>query len=379
MVNLLILYNPYYQSDVIERHLAILKDKGKVAFGKVKSKLKDRENKHTTQLEQIYNNVSVQKPLQLFLTDYANLFVAKVICVHKVDSMDSSKALELESLLPAYYKEKKYQVEYLFEIVDLRELVREDFSTLRDKYLANFITPHYANDKCPEGLSYAIYGGNYDFPLLIKQKEEKCYFDGDTRHYLNVFHSKAYLAVQKNLVSYVFGETILNLLHPDSIAHIISAELEFQDNATNKLYDFTSIVVKYSKILEYEIYAFICALLEVILKQNPNLESIGYSVQEREYTLKDFATNKPNLGTMRHLLVKDEIKSILDSIFPKMRYFMEKELPNCIKKLQPIRNQSVHGKPATLDGAREIRNLIIGIESFSILKSIVLHKKSLKS
>lgn len=40
MKNLLILYNPYYQEDVIEQHLKVLLDTGKVAFGKVRSKLK---------------------------------------------------------------------------------------------------------------------------------------------------------------------------------------------------------------------------------------------------------------------------------------------------------------------------------------------------
>lgn len=42
MQNLLILYNPYYKEDVIEQHLKVLIENQKVAFGKVKSKLKNR-------------------------------------------------------------------------------------------------------------------------------------------------------------------------------------------------------------------------------------------------------------------------------------------------------------------------------------------------
>lgn len=38
---LLILYNPYYQNDVIESHLEILKLHGKVSFGKIKSKMRN--------------------------------------------------------------------------------------------------------------------------------------------------------------------------------------------------------------------------------------------------------------------------------------------------------------------------------------------------
>lgn len=78
MQNLLILYNPYYQQDVIKLHLEILLDKGQVAFGKIKSKLKEPlsyerdENKisHNQKLSEIYKNTSADNPLQLFLSDY---------------------------------------------------------------------------------------------------------------------------------------------------------------------------------------------------------------------------------------------------------------------------------------------------------------------
>ncbi len=46
------------------------------------------------------------------------------------------------------------------------------------------------------------------------------------------------------------------MLHPDSINNLILAELELQQNLENPLYDFTSIIVKYSKTIEYEIYDF---------------------------------------------------------------------------------------------------------------------------
>ena len=92
MFNILILYNPYYQEGVIEQHLKILISKGKVAFGKIKSKRRDMINSHEAELEKIYEslNLSNQSPkaqsskisnlapqnlegdkyLQLFLTDY---------------------------------------------------------------------------------------------------------------------------------------------------------------------------------------------------------------------------------------------------------------------------------------------------------------------
>ena len=95
MKNLLILYNPYYQANVIESHLEVLKSQGAVAFGKIRSKLKDKftsdSNKSSDSLESIMNLLqdscesleSKRNFLQLFLTDYANLYVAKVVDIVK--------------------------------------------------------------------------------------------------------------------------------------------------------------------------------------------------------------------------------------------------------------------------------------------------------
>ncbi len=169
MNHLLILYNPYYR-DVIQQHLSVLQEKSQVGFGKIRSKLNDQEKHHS--LEEIYKAASEENFLQLFLTDYANLFTAKMIKV--------SKDID-EGLIPSYYKEKNLEVEDFFIISDLRELVREDFSLLRDQFLANFIAPN--------NHTYAIYGNNYVCPLPVKLKEERSYFLGDEKHYLSVYKS----------------------------------------------------------------------------------------------------------------------------------------------------------------------------------------------
>ncbi len=170
MNHFLILYNPYYQQDVIQQHLSVLQEKSQVGFGKIRSKLNDQEKQDS--LEEIYKATNEKNFLQLFLTDYANLFVAKVIKV--------SKDID-EGLIPSYYKEKNLEVEDFFIISDLSELVREDFSLLRDQFLANFIAPN--------NHTYAIYGNNYVYPLPVRLKEERSYFLGDEKHYLSVYKS----------------------------------------------------------------------------------------------------------------------------------------------------------------------------------------------
>ncbi|GAA7812350.1 hypothetical protein HpBT0258_07110 [Helicobacter pylori] len=259
MNHLLILYNPYYQKDVIQQHLSVLQEKSQVGFGKIRSKLNDQEKQDS--LEEIYKATNEKNFLQLFLTDYANLFAAKVIKV--------SKEID-EGLIPSYYKEKNLEVEDFFIISDLRELVREDFSLLRDRFLANFIAPN--------NHTYAIYGNNYVYPLPVKLKEERSYFLGDEKHYLSVYKSKEYLTMQENFMRFVFGKRLFYLLHPDSINNIIHAELELLQSENDLLNDFTSIIVKYSKTLEHEIYTFAKQVLLKACKKDPSLYDLAYKV-----------------------------------------------------------------------------------------------------
>ncbi|GAA8572642.1 ATP-binding protein [Helicobacter pylori] len=353
MNHLLILYNPYYQRDVIQQHLSVLQEKSQVGFGKIRSKLNDQEKHHS--LEEIYKATSEKNFLQLFLTDYANLFVAKVIKV--------SKDID-ESLIPSYYKEKNLEVEDFFIISDLRELVREDFSLLRDQFLANFIAPN--------NHTYAIYGNNYVYPLPVRLKEERSYFLGDEKHYLSVYKSKEYLIMQENFMRFVFGKKLFYLLHPDSINNIIHAELELLQSENDLLNDFTSIIVKYSKTLEYEIYLFAKKVLLKACAKDPNLYDLTYKVQGQSYTIKDFFTKKPNLGSIKYLLMHKRVQCHLEE---SLSNFINYSFQKSFKFFQDIRNEAVREKAPSLHEVEKLRNEILGIEGASLLKSILSRKE----
>ncbi|WP_033737832.1 HP0729 family protein [Helicobacter pylori] len=353
MNHLLILYNPYYQKDVIQLHLSILQEKSQVGFGKIRSKLNDQERQHS--LEEIYKATNEENFLQLFLSDYANLFVAKVIRV--------SKEID-ESLIPSYYKEKNLEVEDFFIISDLRELVREDFSLLRDQFLANFITPN--------NHTYAIYGNNYIYPLPVRLKEERSYFLGDEKHYLSVYKSKEYLAMQENFMRFVFGKRLFYPLHPDSINNLIHAELELLQSQNDFLNDFTSIIVKYSKTLEYEIYIFAKKVLLKACEKDPSLYDLDYKVQGKSFTLKDFFTKKPNLGSMKLLLRHEKVQCHLEE---SLNRFINSSFQKSLSLIQNIRNEAVHQKAPGLKEVEKIRNEILGIEGVSLLKGILTRRE----
>ena len=363
MNNLLILFNPYYQSDVVEQHLKLLIENEKVAFGKIKSKLKDTNSVINEQLEEIYKNINEKDYLQLFLTDYSNIYVVKV---EKISSEDMS------NFAPKYYKEKNLEVEQWFLITDMRELVRNNFEKVRDDLLSNFTIPSFGNH------SYAIYGNQYVYPLNVDMKEEIDYFqkeDNDFVYYTNMFKSKKYLDIKSNLIKYSYGEDLINHIHPNSLDNIISAEMEYEDNIHNPVYDFSSVVVKYAKTMELEIYMYVKILFSSLVKCDSEINKISYSVQSRDFTIEDIFKNKPNLGTYKFLFKNDLIIKVLaDNYDFSMKIFVLKKFPKIINDLQNIRNETVHGNPPDIEAVKLLRANILGISRKSILIEIVKNR-----
>lgn len=364
MQNLLILFNPYYQTDVIEQHLKLLIQNEKVAFGKIKSKLNDKSSVVSKKLEEIYSSITSKNYLQLFLTDYSNIYVAKV---EKISSEDMS------DFAPSYYKEKNLEVETWYVITDICEIVKNDFEKTRDEILANFTTTNFGNH------TYAVYGNNYVYPLIVDMKYEIDYFDCEDeefRFYPDIFKSQKFLNIKQNLIDYSFGSKYIYNLHPNSLSNIISSEIELQEHKLDNTYDFSSIVIKYSKTLEQEIYLFVKTLFKFLIDKNPNIQNIPYSVQGRDYVVQDIFNHKPNFGTYKYLLKDEKVKETIELNLEKIEsFFVQKKLINYIYYIQEIRNETVHDKPATLNDAKSLRDKILGIAQESILIELVKYKK----
>lgn len=70
--------------------------------------------------QKFYKNTSADNPLQLFLSDYANLFVAKVVKISKeVD----------KNIIPKYYQEKKFRSGGLFLNHRFKRISKRKFHT----------------------------------------------------------------------------------------------------------------------------------------------------------------------------------------------------------------------------------------------------------
>ncbi len=178
--------------------------------------------------------------------------------------------------------------------------------------------------------------------------------------------------MQENFMRFVFGKRLFYLLHPDSINNIIHAELELLQSENDLLNDFTSIIVKYSKTLEYEIYTFAKQVLLKACKKDPNLYDLVYKVQGKSLTLKDFFTQKPNLGSVKYLLMHKRVQCHLEE---NLNRFINYPFSKSLTLIQDIRNEAVHEKAPSLHEVEKLRHEILGIEGMSLLKSILSRKE----
>ena len=173
-------------------------------------------------------------------------------------------------LAPLYYKEKDLKVDSWFIITDMREIYRNDFESVRDYFLANITMPLRDNH------TYALYGNNYVYPLIIKQDQN--YFENEVLYYKNIYKTQKYLDAKEMLARYCFGKSIDTLMS-DSIDALVLAEIEYLENKENPLNDFSAIIMKYSKSMEREFYALFKVLFAYLGYNNPGILSIGYEVQ----------------------------------------------------------------------------------------------------
>jgi len=362
MNNLLSLYNPYYNENVIEQHLELLKENGVVAFGKIRSKLRDYEHPNQDVLETIYEETSREEPIQLFLTDYNSIYVANVISINKTISLIKA---------PKYYEE--LEVEYWFVFDDLRLIAHKNFEIIRDRILSNFKATNF-NDR-----TYAIYGNPYVYPMQITMKEEINYFEKDDKNfkfYTNIFKSEEQLQMKQNLIDFNFGKKRFYSLAPNSQDNIISAEIEYMQNRDNLLYDFSSVIVKYSKAVELELYRFMRKVFLSIIENNVDIGNFPYAVQGRDYKLKDIEFHKPNFGTYPYLIKSYEIKDAINTYFQDraLKHFIFVSIPSFIRIMQNVRNESVHGDSTAFKECNEIRAEVIGIGQSGMLSEFDRNK-----
>jgi hypothetical protein len=370
MKNFLVLYNPYYQDNVIVEHVNHLltspdQSAPRVAFGKIRSKLRDDDTSLIDTLKMYQDAINSDGYLQLFLTDYADMFVAKVVEVTLEPHFE---------LAPTYYKYKNLDVELWFILSDIRQIVANDFQKVRDDVLSQMTTPSFADHH------YAVYGNNYTYPLEVNTDNGIDYFEeAEVPFYTDMFKSEKYIETKQHLIHYRFGVDIFHNLHPNSQESIISAEIEFDQNRHDPLYDFSAVVIKYAKAVELELYLFIRSTMHYLTIRDTNISMIGYQVQGSAYQISDLQHTKPNIGTYKFLLGHPEIKNAIIAHIenPQLRNFLQHGLRYSISAIQDIRNESAHGSVTPIKECESMRSQVMGIGVSGMLADLIINKKKL--
>jgi hypothetical protein len=192
-------------------------------------------------------------------------------------------------------------------------------------------------------------------------------------YYSDMMKPELYINIKKDLIHYNFGSYIFNNLHLNSQESLVSAEIEFKENMNNPLYDFTGVVIKYSKVFELELYLFAKRLFSILTFKDFSLNDIEYEVQGRKYTLKDYQNNKPNIATTRKLITNESVQVLINELQTSYsnKFFILKELSNIIKQVQIIRNESAHGESISISDCKKIRKILLGIGKDSVLSKLI--------
>lgn len=166
-------------------------------------------------------------------------------------------------------------------------------------------------------------------------------------------------------------------MHPNSLSNIISSEIELQEHKADNTYDFTSIIIKYSKTMEQEIYLFAKALFKILIENSNDVKHMQYTVQGVNYYMSEILEHKPNLGTYKYLLKSNIVEHAIKENFEAeiIYLFIRKKFISYINFLQDIRNEVVDGNSATLKETMILRDKILGVAQDSILIDILKYKK----
>ena len=245
---------------------------------------------------------------------------------------------------------------------DLRELARDDFSVVRDNFLSDFKVLVYG------GHTFAIYGNAYVYLLIIHQKSSRNYFENQMKFYPDIYKSDDFLAIKNALINYCFGLKVLNMMHPDSVENLVSAELEYRQNRQNPLYDFIFAVVKYSKTIEREVCEFARTLFAKLGDKNSQILNIKFTIQEREFCIADIFHMRPNLGTFQYLFRHHSVKrALLNGRF----YDYIEKMCEQINEFKELRNHAVHERKAKFDEICSVREKILGVGRNSFLIQLI--------
>lgn len=369
--HLVSVWNPAYGTDVMETHIALLRERAKhyrghaddeddvyVWWGKIRSARRQEALKHLDDIlgvgaDLIDEEGTATREVQLYLTDYRSLYVAHVAEITTDDPRGDDDATHI----PPVYLGKEVHCDCWFRLWDIRRLVSDDTLAIVDEL-------RKLNNIGYHGMPVSIYGGMVDLPLIVTRPDGARYFEEDARDQLTggaywvEFDSEhsGIGATEKELREDHFGEELWARLDPGARTFIATAEKLYRDHRNDASFDFSPVIIGFAKAFEVQSNIFLRAALRRVKPQDRMANVEGRSV--------DVATGGPwSLGQLAQLIgenqdINEALRKHLD---PTGGPWFVASLPAILNELANVRNPAAHSVSLDRDSVRRLRSQYVGV------------------
>lgn len=366
--HLLTVWNPAYEQDAMELHLRVLRDaarmyrKGEcneedvfVWWGKIRSPNRQQPLPHLDRILAIDVELSRDDPgpeTHLYLTDYRSLYVAHVAAITTDDPRTDDRE---RAQVPAYYRREGFSFDCWFQLWDIRRLVSDDtISVVQELRKLRSVMYH---DR-----PVSIYGGMVNLPLLVRETEPVRWFDTEFREtYIGDRYWMEYDAehvgigrIERDLRENAFGDLLWSAFDPTTRSFIAAGEKIWRDHADDPAFDFSPVILEFSKALEVRTNR----MLQAVLEHAPDdLRYFNYEGRSR-----DVRTGPPlSLAALARFLdgSEDLTRWLREHLIEGI--WFAGGLPAVLRELASARNAAAHSGTIDRDIAGYWRRQLMGV------------------
>ncbi len=361
-------WNPSYESDAMDAHIAVLlkhartfaareaaEDDVYVWWGKVRSQYRQAPLPHLGDVLALDRQLAGEDEsveAHIYLTDYRSLYVAHLGAITQDDVRNDPAEV---AHIPHYYIDGKLLTDCWFQLWDIRRLVLDDTTAVTQE-LRNLHNTRYNDQRV------SLYGGMVDLPLIVRRPDEVRWFDTTTRAQLTEgrfwveFDAERAGTgeVQRELRDNRFGTRLWGNLDPAARGFVATAEQLFRAHRNDAAFDLSMVVVDLAKTFEVQVNR----VLRASLAQAPS--SVRYVNIDGHS--RDLVREGPwGLGELGIAIAEDKGRNDWFKKHLQNGEWFAVSLPPVMDAVRRLRNEGAHGGVVTRERVVELRNELIGV------------------
>ncbi len=368
--HLLGVWNPSYESDAMDAHIAVLlrqarafaeqkipEDEVYVWWGKLRSKYRQEPLPHFDDILALDDVLNAEHEADgvechLYLTDYRSLYVAHLGAISKDDVRDDASE---RAQIPSYYMDRELHADCWFQLWDIRRLVLDDTMAVSQEL-------RKLRDTRYHDMRVSLYGGMRDLPLIVTRPDDVRWFDPGTRsqltdgHYWVEFDAERAGTgeIQRDLRDNRFGATLWGNLDPAARGFIATAEQLFRTHRNDAAFDLSMVIVDFAKAFEVQVNRIVRTSLA---SAPPEVRYINIDGRS-----KDLVRDGPwGLGELAIAIGEDRWRNDWFKKHLHNGEWFAVSLPPVMDEIRRIRNDGAHGTLVERERIVAIRSRILGI------------------